>query len=86
MRNHCPRGDRLPSHRCLGTTIAKPPLPGDDGCQATATPGIYGLGIVVPRPCSMVISVASWLSAFSVRPNVVSASSGLNRWRAIALA
>ena len=46
----------------------------------------HGLGIVVPRPCSIVIIEASCLSAFSVRPNVVSASSGLNRCRAIALA
>ena len=28
----------------------------------------------------------SWLSAFAVRLNVVRASTGLNRWRAIALA
>ena len=42
------------------------------------------LGIVVPRPCSIVTSWANCCSAFSVRANVVSASGGLNRCRAIA--
>ena len=46
----------------------------------------FSFGIVDPRPCSIVISVASCVSIFSVRENEVSASSGLNRCRAIALA
>ena len=45
----------------------------------------YFLGIVVPRPWSIVIIFASCCSAFSVRANVVSAIIGLKRWREIAL-
>ena len=70
--------DHGSSHTCgFQTGAERPPQPRTVRLRSA---------IVVPRPCSMVIIEASCLSAFSVRANDVSASSGLNRCRAIALA
>ncbi len=47
---------------------------------------LTGLGSVELPPCSRVINCASWASIFSVHWNDVSAITGLNRCRAMALA
>ena len=85
----CERSERAPRFGLAPVTTAKP------ASAASVVTGVgpklagvdgYGLRMVVPRPCSIVIIEASCWSAFSVRANVVSARSGLNRCRAMALA
>ncbi len=55
--------------------LSQPPV----GARRSTTGSSYLLGIVVPRPWSIVIIFASCCSAFSVRVNVVSAIIGLKR-------